>query len=99
MIFGAIVLRQPFGGQILVQQDAVLGDEDLVRREGEIGVRVGHHLDAPGVGADQRHLLLREPFRRLDADAGEDPKVRRVGQGIVGVALRKGLAQAAPDCG
>ena len=51
-------------------EDAVLGDQFAVHREGEILVGIGHDLGSPGIGAGQRDALVDEPLGRFQADSG-----------------------------
>src|SRR5262245_16368551 len=43
---------------VLVEEDAVLGDELLVAREGPVGIGSRHHLDGPRVSPRHAALLL-----------------------------------------
>jgi hypothetical protein len=53
-----------------VDVDAVLGNKLLMDGERQTGIRIGHDLDAPSVGADQHDLFVDEPSGSRNPDAG-----------------------------
>ncbi len=68
---------------ILNDMDAVVGDQEDVDRDRQSRVLGRPHFDREGIGADQHHLLIRQPLRGLHADARLGGVVDRVHGGIL----------------
>src|SRR5262245_1934464 len=73
-----LVLHHLGGLHVLEDVDAVHRQQDLVHLEHAGVLLERQHLQAPGIGADHRHLALGEVARAADAEAGLDRAVALV---------------------
>ena len=61
------------GAHVLDDVDAVVSSSVLWTGKAIFRVLAGNDLDRPGVGADENHLLRREPLRRRRLMPGSPP--------------------------
>ena len=80
-----------------MNEDAVLGQEQLVDGKGHIRVGVGDHLDRPCVGADDGNTLVGEPFAGFSSgNIGDGDLAARSEAGFAGCQV-EGLGLADHD--